>query len=138
MQHIGSENVTAHVLTRDLRPSILAQIPNLPTFLSLEAHGHVLLNGSNQPNGRIELDIPEVEWQQHRYQKLEATASFFNGFAEIVLQSQDPSLYLNVDAKAALDKKLASLSINCQWPHQTPISCRIRIKQTMGKWTFCV
>ena len=97
-------NVTAHVLTRDLRPSILAQIPNLPTFLSLEAHGHVLLNGSNQPNGRIELDIPEVEWQQHRYQKLEATASFFNGIAEIALQSQDPSLYLNVDAKAALDK----------------------------------
>ena len=96
-------NLTAHILSRNLRPSILEQIPNLPTHLNIEAHGHVFFNDSNQPNGHIELNIPEVEWHQRRYQKLEASASFFNGVAEIGLQSQDPSLHLNIDAKAALD-----------------------------------
>ena len=81
-------NLTGQLSSRNLRPALLKQIPNLPTMISLEAKGHLQLNGTTQPNGRIELKIPEVEWRQHHYKNLATTASLFNGKADVILTSQ--------------------------------------------------
>ena len=98
-------NLTGQLSSRNLRPALLKQIPNLPTMISLEAKGHLQLNGTTQPNGRIELKIPEVEWRQHHYKNLATTASLFNGKADVSLQANDPSLDLSLEAKASLDQQ---------------------------------
>lgn len=111
-------NLTGRVSTRQLQLGKLQAFPKLPSVVSLDAQGHVLLNGTAQPNGRIEIKIPEVEWEHRRYQQLAASASLFNGKAETTIKSQDEGLNFAIDAQAFL---------NAQWqPSQIAMKGQVK------------
>lgn len=123
----AQHNLTAHLSAQQFRPSLLNDVPHLPALLSFEADAHVTFK-EGQPNGRLELHLPMVEWQKRTYQNITAQATLFGGKANVHVESQDPGLALNVKAEAMLSP---------QWkPSQLTASGSVkRISPSEMGWT---
>lgn len=131
-------NITGRISSRSLQPSILSQIPNLPTSVAFEAQGHILFNDNAQPNGRLELQIPHIEFNQRSYQHLTTRASFFNSKAEVSLDAKDPSLHLNMEAQAFLDRNWhpSQLYASGQVAHLSPSELGLTKQWGSGIFSF--